>query len=121
MLLSLSNLITLQMQKSIEQPLALKFGKIRTARWIYLSQAWGRVEPLDKDAVCCRVAPMFKRILRIALVVLLVGNAAFLVMQIGERRGWFAFGPAAYFLFVARARRLQGATPDSPNSPKASP
>ena len=33
----------------------------------------------------------------------------------------FAFGPAAYFLFVARARRLQGATPDSPNSPKASP
>ena len=38
---------------------------------------------------------MFKRILRIALVVLLVGNAAFLVVQIGERRGWFAFGPAA--------------------------
>jgi len=32
----------------------------------------------------------------------------------------FAFGPAVYFLFVARARRLQAATPDSPNAPKAS-
>ena len=31
---------------------------------------------------------MFKRILRIALVLLLVGNTAFLVVLIGERRGW---------------------------------
>ena len=37
---------------------------------------------------------MFKRILRIALVVLLLGNAAFLVVQVGEHRGWFGFGSA---------------------------
>lgn len=35
---------------------------------------------------------MFKWILRIALVVLLVGNTAFLVVQIGERRGWLRLG-----------------------------
>jgi len=37
---------------------------------------------------------MFKRILRIALVVLLAGNAAFLVVHLGERRGWFVLDGA---------------------------
>ncbi len=35
---------------------------------------------------------MFKWILRTALVALLVGNSAFLLVQIGERRGWFVLG-----------------------------
>ena len=37
---------------------------------------------------------MFKWILRTALVVLLVGNSAFLVVQVGERHGWFALSAA---------------------------
>ncbi len=108
------------------------FGALVTTLWglwsIVFSRLARRHPPADFLSRLCR------RLLQGSILELLVAVPCHVVVRqrddccagaftslglgLGVAVMLFAFGPAAYFLFVARARRLQPALPSAPSSPE---